>query len=480
MLSALLAVSLSATPMGFSAEIPPGPPVQVLRAGGAEASIARVQGALLAATAWSGPSGRQPGIALLTSVHRDGTGSRALFYLEPGRENLERLPDPPAQSDALAVLDLDGDGTAELLVGAPGAVFALQERQGAGPTYRKLLDAPGLGLFSPGVRPLSGSWTALAGAGRVELARPSGGDLKRGNSFLLPVTAKQEGWGLRLGSPPLHFLPGASPFFSAGPRIEGRRRLATTLLPLAGGASTEGWSRLPAEEHVAEARYARLEGRPALLVSSFERLGITERKSLRIFLPAPDRTRDGHAPVVARPTSCAVWGRLDAVLPDLDGDGRQDLLLLYPAGLRGSELRIELYAGEGGTRFAAKPRVRSLDLEPTSWAWGEDWNGDGLPDLALLADGKLHLHPGDARDHLPAPRPAWTISVAPLHPTHSFEMSFGAGDAGGPQREASQGTWAERIFELADLTGDGRPEVLATGADQTGGVRVVLVRRVQT
>jgi hypothetical protein len=315
----------------------------------------------------------------------------------------------------------------------------------------------------------------------VELAAPSGGKLSRGTSFALPVAADRQGWGLRLASPPLHFLPGAGEraLFCAGPRIEGRRRLATTLLPLGGGASAEGWSRLPGEEHVFEAHYARLDGRPALLVASVVRLGITDRKTLRIFLPAPDRTREGHAPVVTRRTGSALWNRLDASLPDLDGDGRQDLLLLYPEGLRGREMRIELYSGEGGTRFAARPRVRSLDIEPGGWAWGEDWSGDGIPDLAVLAGGKLHLHPGDPRDRLPSTRPAWSFPVAPFHPAVAYEVSIGGGgDTGGrPQREVAQGTWAERIFELADLTGDGRPEVLATGADLKGGVRVALVRR---
>jgi hypothetical protein len=346
-----------------------------------------------------------------------------------------------------------------------------------------VLEAPGLGLLATGVRPLSASWVPLAGAGRLELAaRKPGGGLARGEVFRLPLAAERKGWGLRLASPPLALLDPAGntgALFVAGPRIEGRRRLATNLLPLAGGAPVEAWSKLPGQEVIAEARYERWDGRPALLVASTGRLGISERKQVRIFLPAPDRTREGHAPVITRSTGSALWSRLDASLPDLDGDGKQDLALLYPEGLRGRSFRVEIYPALGGGRFAPRPRARTLDLTADAWSWGADFNRDGVPDLAMLAGGKLQLYPGDPRDRLPTTRPTWAFAVAPLFPSQQYEISFGPEGGDRPEREKAESTWAERIFEQLDFNGDGNPEVLLTGADHQGRVKVVVVRHLQ-
>jgi VCBS repeat protein len=481
---AALLVLLTALGMATVAATPPptpnSPDVQILRAKGAEATVARVQGALLAAAAWQRPGGR-PGLALLTAANRDGTGARTLSFVEPGRPVLEPLPAPPEGSDALTAFDLDGDGTAELIAGAPGALFALTGDAAGHLAFRKVLDAPGLGLQAGDPRPTSTGWLTLAGAGRVEVASPREGRLVRGAGFPLPLIAQRRSWGLRLSSPDLHLLPaagGAPAIFCAGPRAEGRRRLATTLLPLA-GTPAEAWSKLPGEEDVAESSYQRWDGKPALVVATYGRIGLSERKRLRIFLPMPDRTREGRPPAVARGTGCAIWQRLEATLRDLDGDGRQDLVLLHPEGLRGKSLHVEVAAGQEGGRFSTKPIARSLSVTPDAWAWGTDFDGDGLPDLALLTDqGRLQLHPGDRRDRLPAARPAWSIPLAPLHPARLMELGVG-GDAQSsfepPPQDAARP--AEAIFEMLDLTGDGRPEILVTGADFKGGVRIAIVRQ---
>ncbi len=242
----------------------------------------------------------------------------------------------------------------------------------------------------------------------------AGGALARGASFPLPVRAERLRWGVRLSSPPVTLLPGDPPLFVAGPQAEGRRRLKTVLLPADGSAPFESWSLLPGEERLVtfDRGYLRLDGAPALAATTFEKIGVFAKKRLRLFLLGRDRSRKGSAPSLAVETDCPLWFRLDSLAADADGDGRQDLVLAHPGGLRGKELLVSAYRSLGGGKFDKDPRRWKLNEQATDWLYGPDLTGDGTPDLLAYVGDHLFLYPGDPKGARPlAGRPLWSFPV---------------------------------------------------------------------
>jgi hypothetical protein len=121
-------------------------------------------------------------------------------------------------------------------------------------------------------------------------------------------------------------------------------------------------------------------------------------------------------------------GTLDLELGDVDGDGHLDLLTQS----QGSDLVLAL-AGDGVGGFGVPTSVPTLG-DPSAIEAG-DFDGDGLDDLAVFPD--FHL---------------------------SYEMALHFGQAGGGLGEARyqvacRGAWDATA---ADLTGDGRPELLVS------------------
>jgi hypothetical protein len=422
-------------------------------------------GTLLRAVAVHGPGGR-PGVALLVAASRDGTGERALLFLEPSRRGVERLAGGlHPEINSLAAFDLDGDGGAEPIAGMPGVLFAPSAEGRA----RKVLEEPDVDLRS--VRgPTEGRpWLPVARAGLLELlARGPGGGLVRGASFSLPQRAERLRWGLRLSSPPVTLLPGDPPLFAAGPEAAGRRRLKTLLIR-PGGETVEAWSLLPGEERLSDDRvYLRIDGAPALAVATFGKLGLLAKKRLRLFPLGRDRSRQGSAPALAVETECPLWHPLAIVARDVDGDGRRDLVLTHPGGLRGNELLVSVHRGLGGARFEPKPRRWKLDAEPTDWIHGPDLTGDGAPDLLVLAGGRLLLFAGDAKGSRPlAGRPYLSIAVA-----GAPKKERGDGEV---EDEAPAGEERERVLEALELAGGGWV-VLARGTQQDGRTVLTVVR----
>jgi hypothetical protein len=74
---------------------------------------------------------------------------------------------------------------------------------------------------------------------------------------------------------------------------------------------------------------------------------------------------------------------------DVDGDGLADLLV--PDADK-SELRV--YRQEAARRFVAAGRVEHADLSPIGAPALVNWNGDGMPDLAVLAEGGVKVRLG--------------------------------------------------------------------------------------
>jgi hypothetical protein len=533
LLAAPLALAALAVSLGPAAA---GAAGKVAGAGRIEASVVHLPGRLVAAAVARGTHGRL-GFALLVDdeirEHIAGGGGkgspahprgataapsparpRTVFFVEPGKPELELVADDvPAKIDSLAALSLpDGDQAADLLVlGEPGALYLLDPPWGgAHPRCRQVLAAPGLDLRSVHLdkegspRPRL-PWLPVARAGRLQLLaarQPTAGELTAIATYPLPVTASREAWGLELASRPVHLLPGAPgapPRFAVGPEAQGAgARLRTLLLSSAPGEPpVEAWSLFPGAEKAGEGVYSSWDGKPALLLRSFAKLGLFTKRDLRLYLLSRDRSRAGAPPVIAVHTDCALWHELGAYLADAGGNGRQDLVLIHREGLRGKKLRFQVYPSLGQGRLAAQPRVSSLDVEADDWFYGADLSGDGIPDLLVRSQGRLLLYPGAGKSYRLAERPSWSFSLsappggsAAARKKTAADKKTAAGkqqdetrtevqvQAGGERRAARVVTARGRGFgDLVDLRGDGRPILFLATVDDDGGSQITLVGR---
>ena len=130
-----------------------------------------------------------------------------------------------------------------------------------------------------------------------------------------------------------------------------------------------------------------------------DKVGILEKKKLRVFALGGDRTRTGRPPRFELLTSSRLWQRLGLHVLDVDADGRDDLVLLQPEGLNGKKLIVDLYRGGGGGRFAGdgfRSVLPEID-EATPTSYGGDWTGDGVPDLVAVTGSRLLVHAGLAQ-----------------------------------------------------------------------------------
>jgi hypothetical protein len=443
-------------------------------AAAAQSFTTPLPGTLVRAAAVTGPDGR-PGVALLVAANKDRKGAKTLLFLDPERRSLTRLATGLHEEvNTVVGFDLSGSGAPAPIAGMPGVLFAS--------SGGKVLDEPNVDLRSVTGATAGRPWLAAARAGLLELLAPGeGGGLSRLRSFPLPVKAERQRWGLRLTSPPVTLLPGEPALFAVGPEEVSRRRIKTLLIPADGSAPapapavTESWSLLPEGERlVADRRYLRLDGIPALAATSFEKIGLLARKRFRLFLLNQDRSRKGTASAFSVETDCPLWFPLDVYAADTDADGRQDLVLIHPGGMRGKEVLVSVYRGLGGERFDPKPRTWKLNEEVWDWHYGSDLTGDGTPDLLLFVKDRLFLYPGDPKGGRPlSGRPAWAVTVTGA-PKKEVEVEVGEppesdGQDIGPDRE--------RLLLGFDLPGGGRT-VLAQGFQKDGkSVLTVVWRR---
>ena len=247
--------------------------------------------------------------------------------------------------------------------------------------------------------------------GRLDVFWIEGDDVFE-QSYRLPVQVERQSRGLQLRSPLVRRLPTKPPVLAVGPEEHGHIRLRTVLLdplsrrrqdpaaegtPSAAVESEENvrWSMLPGIEQVIASQYWVVEGRRVLAVVTLraDKMGVLERKKLRLFGLDSDRTRAGSRPFFAAISASRMWQRLSVDLVEAAG-GSHDLVLVQPEGLGGGKLAIDLYRGKEGLRLEPKP-IRSIVRVPESWwKYGEDWNGDGVADLLSLSAGVLRLFPG--------------------------------------------------------------------------------------
>ncbi|MFL6194579.1 MAG: FG-GAP repeat domain-containing protein [Thermoanaerobaculia bacterium] len=463
-----MALLLLLLPMTASAQAP----VRAVRAGDFEALTLSLPGFLVKSAGVNGPGGA-PGVALLLASQKNLKGPKSLLFFDPEKRSLQTLASGLHEEvNTVLGFDLAGDGALAPVAGMPGVLFAPAGGGGA----RKVLDLPAAdlrsvsGLGGP-VRP----WIPVAHTGVLELLGGGPGGLVRRASFPLPVRAEKQRWGLRLVSPPVTLLPGDPALFAVGPEASGRRRLQTVLVPADGSPAIESWSLLPGEERLSmDRRYLRLDGRPVLAAVTVEKIGLLAKKRVRVFNLELDRSRKGTGPAFAVETDCPLWWPLDSAALDADGDGRQDLVLSHPGGLRGREMLVTAYRGLGGGRFEREPRRWKLNDEPTDWLYGPDLTGDGVPDLLVYVGDRLLLYPGDAKGSRPlAGRPLWSFAVSGAP---KKEQRKDDDEDQGPSGDETLNPERDRAVESLELPGGGRI-TYARGAQADGRTVLTLVRR---
>ncbi|HEV2846549.1 MAG TPA: hypothetical protein VG477_16965 [Thermoanaerobaculia bacterium] len=417
-----------------------------------------------------------PGLALLFAEGEE----RSLRFLDPATGRLEVLA-AKLPEEVVSLHSFDFGNGPQLVLGARGALYSVG-KEGA---LEKLLEDPG---FEPqSLRGFTGTLKGalpVARAGRLDLLFPAGSSLEVRASFPLPVKAERKSWGLSLTSPSVSVLPGAGEepaLFAAGPVAHGKRRLLTMLFSPGGGEPVEAWSQLPAEEILDQSRFLRIDGRPALMATAYEKIGIFQKKRVRVFFLEKDRSRGGTPPVLATETECPAWGRLDIVAADMDGDSRQDLALMCDRGIVDHSLRVAVHRGLGGGKFEARPRIWDQEIDARDWLYAPGLTEDGRPGLMVLNQDGLVVYGLEAKGKPLTPRPVRNLAVGPVAtPETVHTVAVGAGTA----KEGEEGgkvltmeTLEIRSLQKMDVTGDGQEEILVRSEGKDGQTTLLVVRQ---
>ncbi|MEE8522868.1 MAG: VCBS repeat-containing protein [Thermoanaerobaculia bacterium] len=450
----VLAVLLGCATVAVAQE---APAVEVKPAGDARIVEATLPGHVLGVAATG--DGRR--LAILTMT--DPEALRTVFVLDPrGEAELTKtMVELPSASLAIAGLP---SGT--VVVGEPGKIFSLGP-SAAGPV-KLLLESPHLDLSfleRRGMLQTAGIFQPLVG--RLLVFRPDDQEiLAVADEIALPLEVGRERRGLRLESPPVTVLgrpgglpPDSPPLVLVGPVARGNTRLLTTWIDDKTRAcgdeeceqSRQRWSRLPAPEIVTESFYVDVDGRATLVVATVaaDKVGVFERKQLRVFPLWSDRTRAGAAATLKAETTSRRWQEVEIEVLDLGGDGRDDLAVLQRDGLGGKKVVVEVYTGTGNGGFYTASRQTAVTAPDAVWRYGRDADGDRQPDLVVLAEGRLLIFPGvDHKRLVVAKKPRWTFEPP-------ASTTFGD-------------------LQLVDLGGDGRYQIVVwSAADGHTWLRVI-------
>ncbi len=134
----------------------------------------------------------------------------------------------------------------------------------------------------------------------------------------------------------------------------------------------------------------------ALIVTTVlaEKHGVFEKKKLRLFQLAADRTRSGSGPCSEVMTRSRNWYGTCAGVADLNGDGLDDLVSAQPKGLGAGSLWVEAYLGtpEGG--FEPKARGSEIEVEEGELCTlATDIDGDDRVELVVIENDTLLVFP---------------------------------------------------------------------------------------
>jgi hypothetical protein len=445
-----------------------------------------------------------PGRSRANSILEDQNGKRSLLFLveredEPNASLRLFNMDPSGQTPLLTMredlspatrtlftMDLDGDGVQQPLIGMPGGLHSLPPEG----EPRLMLETAAftplqLNMWITGAGEPSTRNLAISGVGFLRHYRLDNaeGRFVLHREHRLPVNVTRTTNGLWLRTPRPVALAGREegpPLFAVGPEAHDRRRLRTLLIdPEAGeeaGYSLEAWSRFDEPEEVRQRWFLTIDDRPALVVTSVlaDRKGIFEKKKLRVFLLATDRTRGGTEPILSVKTSGRQWYRSGAAVTDLNADGMDDLVILMPEGLGGGKFLIEAYLGREDGRFHPKPRHTLLDLSADRWNYGADVNDDGIADLVIVEDDSVAAYSGigdRSTDGVIEKEPMWKVGAQESNEAEAITAEATTGDV------VVEGGYFRGEIEVVDLVGDSRAEVVVISwhpEDDRSLVRIIL------
>jgi VCBS repeat protein len=406
-------------------------------------------------------------------------------------EHLESLGSGLPSGD-LESADLDDDGEDELLLVRDGRIdLVTASAQGPAEIHPLVVDSK-LGVSCCGSCvtwdgfPMQDNAlrVALVGAFRTYGRRPDGAVAFR-SELGTPKRVTGGSERVTVRSPavrPIGRTAAGRMVYATDPEALGRRRLRTLLLDPDGPAearAVESWAMFPEPERMVDNAFAMLQGSPVLIVTTTlaDKLSLFGEKALRVYPLGGERTRAGDAPMFATTTGINLWQQAYPAVVDLDGDGRDDLVLAYWKGLKNSIAALEVYRGTDSATFA-KPRTTSFDVEGGERGFlefGPDIDGDGRPDLLLLANRELlvfpGLAPGRALDRPVDSRPSRRIAL-PSDLPGAIGASFSMGFDGFQISRAPGGLGTPHLL---DLNADGRPEAVFAGDGGNGGGRVTIV-----
>jgi len=329
----------------------------------------------------------------------------ALYRLELQQQELTPVrADLPGDGSALHVVDLDGDGEQELLLKRPGQFLELRS-DGLLPLLESPLGIGGRLHASVDGAPAVVSATS-GGSLRLYLAGAGTTGWQETAAIALPSTGKVHANGLSVR----HAVPwyvGRSQdgklLYATPPQAVGPRRLQVTLIaldPSSGEAQiSDCWAGLPGPEKLLNYHFLLLEGRPMLLAETMpsDKLSLFGEKLLRLFPLETDRSRLGQAPLFAVKSHMNLWQDAHPVLVDVNRDGRMDLVIGYWKGLLSPRVALDAYVREPDGSFRSAPRTTAFDVkngEGSYLHYGDDLDGDSLPDLLVRRDQSWLLHSG--------------------------------------------------------------------------------------
>src|SRR5262249_37676877 len=154
-------------------------------------------------------------------------------------------------------------------------------------------------------------------------------------------------------------------------------------------------------------------------------------KRMRVWLLTADRTRTGKPPVLAVTSNMNLWQDAHWFPRDVDGDGREDLVLGYWKGLKDSRVVLESWMQKADGTFArgqAGPAFAVEKGDRPTIEWGTDVDGDRLPDLLVIANGALELHPGTTGKALVSKTATKRVTIGA---TGNSETEINIGEEGG-------------------------------------------------